>query len=43
LSAADINYRHSGAPLGYHNQEILEELDLDDNTIETLNASGALG
>ena len=43
LSAADINYRHSGAPLGYHNREILEELDLDDNAIQILNRSGALG
>jgi crotonobetainyl-CoA:carnitine CoA-transferase CaiB-like acyl-CoA transferase len=43
LSAADINYRHTGAPLGYHNREILEELDLDHNAIEILNASGALG
>lgn len=43
LSAAQVNYNYSGAPLGYHNRQILKQLNLDDDAIEKLHASGALG
>jgi alpha-methylacyl-CoA racemase len=43
FSAGEPRYRHVGAPLGAHTNEVLAEIGYNPNQIQTLRAAGAFG
>ena len=43
LSGSPTTYGLCGAPLGYHNQQVMEEMGMSEKEIETAKSSGMFG